>query len=182
MCDALWGESYQEFRHLAAYLLGLTPPEPAEPVLQRVQTWMEDGVDDQLLDALLNQGMAQVRHEAAGSYLQWISANVSAQSPVTQQRGVRGMLPLIADPGFENFPVLFRLMTQYVRQTPDLLKPDVIAVLRLLAQRIPHETAYFFRQNLAAPDNPDTAWLIRQVLRDFPIENQLSLRSLMREG
>ncbi len=36
------------------------------------------------------------------------------------------------------------------------------------------------RQNLTAPDNPDTPWLIRQVLDEFPVETQAGLRAAMK--
>jgi hypothetical protein len=36
------------------------------------------------------------------------------------------------------------------------------------------------RLNLTTPDNPDTPWLIRQVLDEFPAETQAGLRAAMK--
>jgi hypothetical protein len=45
----------------------------------------------------------------------------------------------------------------------------------------PTEIAYILRQNLSAPDNPDTAWIIRQVLPEFPEPSRSSLRQSLKE-
>jgi hypothetical protein len=53
-------------------------------------------------------------------------------------------------------------------------------VVRALIHSSPSETAYLLRQNLTVPDNPDTAWLIRQVLDDFPEETRAGLKAAMK--
>ena len=54
-------------------------------------------------------------------------------------------------------------------------------LLIALARRSPKETAYSLRQILDAPEAPETAWLIRQVMRYFPAETQDSLRAALRQ-
>jgi hypothetical protein len=92
------------------------------------------------------------------------------------------LLPLICDPAFENLPVFFRLIQQLCQAAPAALRPDLLDVLAALARRSPQETAYFLRQTLIFPDSPDTPWLIRQSLSQFPPEMQSSLRQAMREA
>ncbi len=91
------------------------------------------------------------------------------------------MLPLVKEPWFDNFPIIFRLLTPLMRLAPSKLRPNLLAVLDVLVQRSPKERAYFFRQNLQAPDNTDTAWITRQVLKGFSPDLQAFLRSAMKQ-
>jgi hypothetical protein len=99
-----------------------------------------------------------------------------------QQLGLRALLPLIQDPGFENLPVFFRLIQSLCQTAPAALRPDLLDVLAALARRSPQETAYFLRQTLMFPDSADTPWLVRQSLSKFPPEYQASLRQAVREA
>jgi hypothetical protein len=74
------------------------------------------------------------------------------------------------------------MVTPYLRIIQPALRPDVLVVVRTLIRCSPAETAYLLRQNLAVPDNPDTAWLIRQVLDDFPEETRAGLKAAMKPG
>jgi hypothetical protein len=56
------------------------------------------------------------------------------------------------------------------------LHADLLDILEVLAIRSPEETSYFLRQTLYLPNSSDTPWLIRQVLHNFPPENQITLR------
>jgi hypothetical protein len=96
-----------------------------------------------------------------------------------RQAGLRAMVPLLSDPEFENLPVVLRLLIPLIRVPPTELRLDLVAVLRALVHRFPQEAGYILRQNLSA-DYPDTAWLARQVLNDFPMEIQNSLREALR--
>ena len=70
LVDALWVEPYIEFRLLAIALLGRIPPLPPEPVLARVQMWIASSPESRLLDAILEQSLAQVRQEYPKIYYQ----------------------------------------------------------------------------------------------------------------
>ena len=50
-----------------------------------------------------------------------------------------------------------------------------------LVKRSPDETAFFLRQTAAIPNSPDTPWIIRQLLRQFPPDLEESLREFSRE-
>jgi hypothetical protein len=68
------------------------------------------------------------------------------------------------------------MITPFLRVAPPRLRPDIVLNLIELAHISPNETAYHLRQNLYAPDNPDTAWLIRQVINEFPEELRNNLK------
>ncbi len=181
LCDALWAEQNYDLKLLAARLLGQVAVEPSNPVIDRLNSWVSQGLDKLILDGLFDYGLARLQQEALGKLMDLISIWMDSQKFTTQQAGLRALLPLINQYGTENLPTIFRILTPYLRVTPTRLRPDIITVLTALVHSSPAETSYVLRQNLSAPDNPDTAWLIRQVLGEFPEEAQTSLRLVLKE-
>jgi len=179
LVDALWAEPTIEFRLLAIALIGKIPPTPPEPVLARIQSWIASTPENHLLDAILKQSLVQIRRESPKIYYQMIDEWLKADELYPRQTGLRAMVPLLADPKFENLPAVFRLLTPLIREPASALRLDLVAVLRTLVQHFPQEAGYILRQNLS-DDHPDTVWLARQVLKDFPDEIQASLREALR--
>ena len=180
LCDALWEQPYLEFRLLAAALHGQVSAQPADLILNRVKAWVKTGHDDRLIQALLTQGLASLRREDPDRLIQLIEEWLDSPEVYYQQLGLRTLAPLAADPGFENLPVFFRLITALVREAPQPLRPDLLNLLATLAHRTPRETAYYLRQSLDATHSSATAWLIRQSLREFPVDIQEGLRAVAR--
>jgi hypothetical protein len=179
LIDALWAEPYIEFRLLAITLLGKILPAPPEPILARTQTWLASMPEDRLSHAILEQGLIQIRREYTAIYLKMIEDWLTLEAVFPRQTGLRALVPLLADPAFENVPAISRLLTPLIRVPPSELRIDMVAVLRALVLRFPQEAGYMLRQNLSA-ENPDTIWLARQVLPDFPSDIQNSLRETLR--
>jgi hypothetical protein len=179
LVDALWAEPYIEFRLLATSLIGKIPPTPPEPILVRIQTWIASTPEDRILHAILEPGLDQIRREHPKIYYQMIDEWLKVDEVYPRQAGLRAMLPLLADPEFENLPVVSRLLIPLIRIPPAGLRIDLVAVLRALIRHFPQEAGYILRQNLSE-DNPDNLWLARQVLNDFPSEIQSSLRDTLR--
>jgi hypothetical protein len=177
LCDALWAEPYLEFRLLAAWVLSQLPEER---LLERLPDWLQAAPGDKLLDAVLEQGLAGLRQTTPDRFLAVVEDWLKSPAPATQQLGLRAILPLLNECPLEALPTLYRLLTPFLRQAPPLVRPDLLAVLSALVRCSPAETAYLLRQNLETPDNPDTAWLIRQVLKEFPPDLQNSLRTALR--
>ncbi len=181
LCDALWSESYLEFRSLAASLLGKLNPENPEPILERVVRWTGPKTESRLIELLLTAGLSRMREQLPERYLQQLEAWLVSEDVFTRQLGLRALHASLQAQPVHNLPVLFRLLGLLVREAPGQLRPDLLAVLRDLAARSPQETAYFLRQNLMIKsDNPGTAWLIRNSLRSFPPDQQVSLRAALR--
>jgi hypothetical protein len=180
LCDALWNEPNYDVKQLASRLLGQAPVSPPDQVIERLETWIRQDFDNLVLDGLLKYGLERLLSEAPGKLLELVSSWLAKNDHQIQVAGLRAMISLIQEIGAENLPVIFRLITPYVRVAPTRLRPDIVAALTALAHYSPAETAYFLRQNLAVPENPDTAWLIRRVIGEFPAEVQLSLRKALK--
>jgi len=181
LCDLLWEQPHLETRLVTITLLGKAPPDPVEDILNRIQRWAGDSAEARLIKALGLQGLERVRMEHTNRLLVEVENWLDSSSSSLQRLGLRAMLPLIQDRGFENLPVLLDLLSPFLRMAPLPIRPDVLDVLAALARRSPRETAFILRQNLDAPDNPDTSLLIRQSLPHFPNEMGDSLRLAVRQ-
>lgn len=180
LCDALWTQPYLEPRILATTLIGQAPLTSVDDVLSRVEKWAESTSEERLIEALANRGLMRVQQEQPERLLLQIEDWLGTESLMLRRIGLRALISLISDASFENLPVALKLVTPYVRVAPLPLKPDILDVLAALARRSAKETAYFLRQNLDVSGDTDTAWLIRQSLRFFPVETQDSLRDAIR--
>ncbi len=179
LADELWKRNNLECRLVTASLLGLVPAEAGEMVISRVKNWLEVETEPRLIEALLRQGLAPIQQETPGRYMALLEAWLASPNLPEQEVGLRGILPLLETDSFHNLPVVYRLLTPFVRVAHDRLRPALLTVLDALIERSPQETAYFLRQNLSTPESIDTPWIIRKVLRQFPREVQDNLRKAM---
>ena len=181
LCDALWSYPALEHRLLAADILGQMPVEHQAEVINRVQLWTSADIEDCLVEALLERSLVSMRLKSsqvvADLAEHWLSGGDAQQ----KQLGLRLLNFMASDSSFADLPVIFRLLTPFLRSAPRLYRPDIISLLNRLILRSAPEVAYLFHQSLAATDNPDTPWLLRQVIAGFPIELQAGLRDSMRK-
>jgi hypothetical protein len=181
LSDALWAEPFLETRLLAASLLGQAPLESFEAVIIRVERWMKDTTEEQLISALIEQGLWRALREQPARLLEQVDLWLGKQDILQQRLGLRVLLRLAIDPDYENLPAILHSLMPFARTVPMALRSEVLDLLAGLAHRSPGETAYFLRQNLEVTENPDTAWLIRQTLPHFPPATKESLRSVLRQ-
>jgi hypothetical protein len=181
LCDALWEEPYLEFRLLASFVLGHIPCAETESITARLRLWIQPGVEPRLLEALLKDGTLCLRRRSPLTLLAFTSSWLEEKELFYQKIGLQLLLPLITDPEYENLPAFYRLIQPLTRSAPTDLRPDLLDVLTGLVKRSPDETAFFLRQTAAIPNSPDTPWIIRQLLRQFPPDLEESLREFSRE-
>jgi len=181
LCDALWGESYLEFRLVSAMVLGHMPEDQYMEAIQRLQNWITPEMDMQLVDLILGHGLTRIRKERPDLIVKLIQHWLDDPNDYYQQLGLRALLPLIKDPDFENLPAFFRMIQPLTCHAPGFLRPDLLDVLTALAHRSPQETTYLLNHCLNLSEATDTPWLIRQILSEFPPEIQANLRQSMRK-
>lgn len=181
LADQLWAAEWFECRLLAIYILGLLPLSQASLILARLQTWGQRCRDDALLAALLDDGAAQIRKEIPDQFETLVVNWLSETDRVSRKIGLRALPALVLNPGFENLPVFYRLLSPLLRESASALEMDLLDVVRALGQRSPQETAYFLQQNLIAPHKSGLAVITRRSLDVFPPELQDALRAVLRE-
>lgn len=176
----LWDEAYLETRTLAAGLLGKIPADP-EQILNQLRDFLQTAVNDRVITSLLDQGLLWLRHTNPDRIIEQAGAWLSSRDEFEQSLGLRVLLPLIAQPVYENLPVFFKLLEPLICEAPTGLRMDLVEVVEVLARRSPSETAYILRENLGLSMCATTAWLTRQVLPAFPPEIRASLRESLRQ-
>lgn len=175
LCDALWVEPVLEFRQLAIALLGKVNPVPAERVIQRLREWIQSKPEIRLVEAILDEGCQKVRQQKPDEYQDLVTGWLQDRQVYLQQVGLQSLLYLVRNPEYQNLPVVFNLLHPFIVSAPSALRPDVLELIRALANRSPQETAYFLRQNLTQHDPSDVPFLIRQSIGNFPEELRESL-------
>lgn len=181
VCQAIWQIPILEHRLLAAYLFGDLPPDPYDPLLDCLRSWLENKPQEELLDTLLQHGTHALRKKHPEQLLLFTDSWLDRSQILSLQTGLRLLETMVSDDHFEDLPAIFNRIISLVRVLPHPVRPDMVALLTVLIQRSAAETAYFLRENLNAPNNPDTPWLIRQVLGQFPGEMQNKLRGALDE-
>jgi hypothetical protein len=181
VCDALWEQNYLEFRLLAGMLIGVLPATVSKEVIQRIESWAQPDLENQLMTALFDNGLKRLKLEQPQSTVKLVKDFLISPQLFHQQVGLRALMPVLNDTGFENLPAFFRILQPFVLKINSNLRPDLLEVIAVLAQRSPRETAYFLRESMSFPEHPDTAWIIRHSLEHFPPELQTSLRKHLHE-
>ena len=180
ICDQLWAVPQIELRLLSAWLLGKFPVEYSEPVLDRIRLWTPSEIERQLQIALLTQGTVNLRKENSQAVFalakDWLS---SGKNPL-RGLGFQILDILAQDPNYENLPNLYSLITPYIINIDPGLRQEVVDTMGGLVRRSPTETAFFLRNAMENARSQDTAWLIRQLLPDFPPDTRESLRITVR--
>ena len=72
LADALWEEDFIELRELSATLLGWSPVDPIDPVIDRLDRWVHATQQSQAISGLLQMGTIRLRREAPNTYLELI--------------------------------------------------------------------------------------------------------------
>ncbi len=179
LTDALWQDEYLEPRQLAAYILGQVPLTPPEQVTSRLLAWCRPDTERVLQYELLRQGSARLRREQPSSWLQMVTAWLSAADMQNQRLGLRAVTALAEDRSFENIPPMFSLVLSLILSSAAQLSADLEEVLVALARRSPAETVYLLRQALASRPSPPIQRLARRILPVFEPEQQAALRRLL---
>jgi hypothetical protein len=181
LCDALWEQKFLEFRLLAVRMIGLIPSRSAsELIVERVDRWADLAQEEQIQEVLVDQGLASLRQEDPQKFFHLVKGWLESENPDRQASGLNALLPVIANPDFENLPMFFSMLQPFCRIAASRVRPALLDVLAALAKRSPQETSFFLQHTLEMPNSPDTAWLIRHVVAEFPEEFQPSLRSAAR--
>jgi hypothetical protein len=182
LVDMLWEEPNLEFRYTAIRILGEIDPVPEEDIVQRVESWLRPTTELRLIQAIFANGMARIRQENIDLYLSLIKGWLRAQDVFHKKMGLKAIRELVDDLSYENIPFLIRTVEPLIYSGANVLRPDLLEVIRSFAKRSPSETAAFLKQTLVVKtQNLNSAWIIRHSLEEFPLDLQPGLKTALRE-
>ncbi len=167
MTDALWKDGYFESRMLAATILGRIDPE-TPLLLERITAWVTRTRDEQLRLSLLRTSLARIRKEAPAKFLQlmrsWLDPSVSKM----WANAIHAIIPLLEDPGFQNLPPVYNLLSPVIKSIPSIMQNDLADLVNALYAASPVETTYFLRQVITGASSPQITVTIRRILPQLP--------------
>lgn len=182
LADALWAESFLEFRQLAIAILGRMPSTHAPEVLQRIREWVKPGLEERLWKSCLVEGLRSVREDHPEWYKEMISDWLVERDRFYQRIGLAALELLLQSPDFEDYPWVFRVLSPFVRETHPDLHADLINLMCTLARKTPQEAIYFLCQLLSVwKDDPSVVKMVRNILRRSSPEFAEELRRAVRQ-
>ena len=180
LADALWQQSFLEFRMTAATLLGQVDPLPEGPIFRRVENWIQPNTEERLVAALINRGLERILSESQQRYIKQVDSWLGSRKIDRNHLGLKASKPLIDQRGFDDFPLIFKRLNKLMRLQNNPLRNDLVRVLESLAHQAPEETAFFLETALrTTADNQQIAWYIRKCLSHFPAEIRSHLRNTL---
>jgi hypothetical protein len=183
LADMLWSEAYLEFRLLAAYLIGAVSPMPSESIFERIHTWIGTRTEERLIEVLIISGLERLRLEQEESYIEQIEAWLKSKDDFKKRLGLIAIPPLLDSPSFADYPLIYRMLDQVMRSADASFRPELLAVIEVLAIRSPKETAFFIHQSMiTGTGDPNLTWYVRHSLKYFPSDSQKYLKDAMRQG
>jgi hypothetical protein len=179
LADQLWDAGYIETRLLAAFILGRLPPQE-ERLLARLTAWARQVRDPNVRAALLTTSLTRLRKETPDRFLTLVGEWLHPARTKLWANGIQALLPMLADPEFENLPPIFEIIQPVVEAAPAILQVDLEELILALYRASPTETTYFLRQVLSHSKNPQTAVTFRRISPAFPAELWASLREMVK--
>lgn len=169
LADELWDANTLETRLLAAYLLGLIPPDEGR-LLARLTVWTQKVRDPSVRGSLLTHSLARLREETPERFIALIGEWLYPHREQFWSNGLQALLPLISAPDFDNLPPIFDLFEPILNAAPTMLQRDVGKVVSTLYAASPTETVFYIKQILRKEDSRKTAVMLRRLLPDLPTE------------
>jgi len=179
LADRLWDEGHLETRLLAASLLARLPPQE-ERLLARLTAWTQQVRDPNVRAALLTASLSRMRKETPEKFLALVGEWLHPGRQRLWANGIQALIPLVADPDFENLPPVFEMVRPLLEAAPGALQTDIAELLNALYRASPNETLFFLNEILKTAQNPLTAITLRRILPSLPPPLQASLRELVR--
>ena len=181
LASALWKASYLETRLLACHLVGFIPPASAMPLFSLLPEWVQQSKDPEIQAALLTDALKRLRRENSQVLLLLVEDWLKSPDHRAQIWGLRGLIPLLDEPGFENLPTVFRILRPAVETARPSTQLDMQVCLAALERISLTETLHFLREVIEVSNNPEMLRILRRMLPTCSAELQTGLRELLRE-
>lgn len=175
LADELWDENSLETRLMAAYLLGLLPPEEGR-LLARLTVWTQKVRDPNVRGSLLTHSLARLRQETPERFLELIGEWLYPHRQQFWSNGLQALLPLINAADFDNLPPIFDLVEPVIEAAPTMQQGDVGRVINALYNASPTETSFFLKQIIRKEENQKAARMLRRLLPNLPTELSAALK------
>lgn len=180
LADTCWAEPIIEFRQIAIHLLALISPSPSERILDRFLPWLEETVEESLIQQIFDVGLTRLRNELQNEFLILIEKWLVSKEKKQQVFGLIGILSLINTNSFDNLPIVFRLLKVPLDHENKYFRPYLLNIFRKIAQISSQETGYFIKEALTNSPTMEIQWLARHSISFFPAGLQSEIKDIIR--
>ncbi len=168
LCAALWETRVLECRQIAAGVLGGLPVRDPAPLWARLETWLSETPEIPFQEQILSLGGVRLRREQPEAYRRWLEARLHSRDETTRLQGMIALRLWLQDDFFENYPLAFRWLRLLGNDLPAALRPDYLAMLKILAQRSPGETVAFLQELHLRYDTPQMRAMVHRARQALP--------------
>jgi len=175
--DLLWQKTFYETQLLAIFMLGNLPFDMLQPMSVRFLNWMKPGLENGLMEALLNKGSLQLRQYKIDEWLRWAQKWIDNKNPEIVKIGLRALLVVCADSNYINFPTIFTSIEPLILKSFFPVQKDLTSLFKTIIERVPVEAISFFRSILVQSQSKEIKSFFRRCLPFFEKDLQQSLKS-----
>ncbi len=182
LIDRCWQEPVVEYRRLAIHLLSKISPTPTDRILSRIRPWIEETIEETLIQEVFEVGLAPMREFFTPDFLELLEEWSESKDIDQQILNLIGLSTLLKLNSYDNFPILFKLIEPSFELEKTHFLQYQMDIFRQLAQLSKQETSHYLKELLNKFPNRETRWLIRNVLSVFHPEQQGEFKELLRKN
>ncbi len=175
--DNLWEDPYIEIKQLAVFLIANVPVEEPGLIITRLESWVDPSLDDELKADLLSLGTSTIQSNFPTAWERFLQSLLDQREPKLVNFGIQGLIESVKRSKFENFPMVFRLISSVIQNPRAVNIEKLENLLALLIDESPTEAAFFMKQTLSLSQSPETKRLIKRCLPMLPEKERQDLKS-----
>lgn len=171
--DVLWEDPFFEIKQISIYILGNVHVNEPNQIINRLESWIEPNLDQELKIDLLSTGTNALREDYPSAWERLLQSFLYQKDPKLIDLGIQGLIEGIKRTKFENFPLVFRLTGPIIHNPNTANLEKLENLIATLISQSPTETAFFLKQSLSLSQSAETRRLIKRCLPLLPeIERQ----------
>lgn len=177
VADELWKDNFFEVKQFAIVILGNISVESPDPIIKRLESWMSPELDDRLKSELMSDGTAKLQKNFPSTWEKLIQSLLDQKDPKMIGLGIQGLIEGLKRTKFENFPLVFRLVSPVIQKPHAVNMEKLEDLIRTLIHQSPTETAFFLKQTLSLSQSNETKRLLKRCLPLLPEKDRQELKS-----
>jgi hypothetical protein len=180
--DSLWKAKHFEARLMAAVMLGSLPVASIDPVMERINKWVNPEEDKDLIAELLNSAYRLLRVEKIEVWLIQIEDWLKGKKGGMVKIGLQAINVMLNDPKFSNSEKIFPLLEPVFLRPILSVQKDLLSAIELLADHSEMETTAFLRSILVKTKDEVVIRFVRRCLPYLEQESQNNLKLFMKSS
>lgn len=173
----LWGNTHFEIKQLALYILGNTPLEEPDLILEQLEICLDPDLDEGLKSTLFSIGTLTLQNKFPVQWENFLQSLLNHSDPKMIGLGIQGLQASLERENFNNFPMAFRLLSPRLQNPNSTNMEELENLIEKLTKQSPTETAFFLKQTLSISRSPETIRLIKRCLPLFTESIRQDLKS-----